>query len=282
MKKFLFVISILIIIFIITLNCTYATTISITEDNFKEHLDSITGNTNLTTMDKDNKTITINASNTIINYNFNNNPTFTLNLNFNNQMSESECTTEHEKVYLLLTMLQSIADYFGIEKNSTLSYYFNKTTLQENINNIVNVTNSSANFTNAIDYAKNIFNEEAILQDQLFTLSSKKSSETSDYYNVELVLTVNIDADFSQITQNSQNTPTDTILNSASNSIENYKEAQANEDAALSKLENALSENNITSLPQTGLSLVYAIPLLAAIALLIIFIIKLKKYNNIK
>ena len=150
-------------------------------------------------MDKDNKTITVKASNTVIKYDFSSNPKFTLNLSFTNSMTKEECVREHKKEALLSSMFSTIGDYFNLDKYSSLSYYTDKFTAQNNGENIIKLPDElSLNYTNAIDYAKQRFDTDVDIQDELFTFTSRKTNESSTNYEVELILTIDTSKDFIQ------------------------------------------------------------------------------------
>ena len=226
MKKIFLLSFILVLIIVVASKFFLATTISVTEDNFKEHFNKVIGDTKdaLSTMDKNNKTITVSASNTVIKYDFNSNPKFTLKLSFTNSMTKEECVREHKKEALLSSMFSAIGDYFNLNKYSSLSYYTARFTAQNNGENIIKLPDElSLNYTNAIDYAKQRFDTDVNIQDELFTFTSRKTNESSTNYEVELVLIVNTDVDFTKPVSKYNHALQNSIIDAGKKALENYK-----------------------------------------------------------
>lgn len=300
MKKILLTSIILTLIILMTSNYLLATTISVTEDNFKEHFTKVIGDTKgtLSTMDKNNKTITITASNTIIKYDFSSEPKFTLNLIFTNSMTKAECIREHKKEALLSTMFYTIGDYFNLEKYACLSYYTDRFTAQNNGENIIKIPDeSSLSYTDAIDYAKQRFDTDINIQDELFTFTSKKINESSTNYEVEMVLTTNINNDFTQPISNYNGAMQNAIIDAASKAVEEQEKELAREEEALKDFEEKMNNNNSLqtipdaskqsnsknkSLPQTGTNVMSFIAIIVLSIILILLSIFNFRNKNIK
>lgn len=289
MKK-IFLVSFLVLIILATSNYVLATTISVTEDNFREHFNKVIGDTQdtLSTMDKNNKTITVTASNTVIKYDFSNNPKFTINLSFTNSMTKEKCIREHDKLYLLSTMFSTIGDYYNLDKQSSSGYYIDKFTAQNNGKNIIKTPDEvSSNYTNAIDFAKQWFDTEVNIKDELFTFTSKKTNESSTNYEVELVLIVNTDVDFTEPVSKYNSTLQNSVIGAGKKALENYENENSaeKEEKALKDAEERInnykpsqttasskqSTSKNSSLPQTGSDIIsfITIIILAVISILL-------------
>lgn len=289
MKK-IFLVSFLVLIILATSNYVLATTISVTEDNFREHFNKVIGDTQdtLSTMDKNNKTITVTASNTVIKYDFSNNPKFTINLSFTNSMTKEKCVREHDKLYLLATMFSTIGDYYNLDEYSSSGYYIDKFTAQNNGENIITTPDEvSSNYTNAIDFAKQWFDTEVNIKDELFTFTSKKTNESSTNYEVELVLIVNTDVDFTEPVSKYNSTLQNSVIGAGKKALENYENENSaeKEEKALKDAEERInnykpsqttasskqSTSKNSSLPQTGSDIIsfITIIILAVISILL-------------
>lgn len=293
MKKIFLISLIFVLIILVVPNYVSATTISITEDNFKERFNKVMNDTNdvLSVLDKENDTITMKSNNAVVKYDFNDNPKFTLNLKFESSMNKEQCVRQHERQQLLSRMFATVGDYYNIDKYKSFVYYASKFTSENNGDKIANPPSEfTLNFTNAIDYAKQYFDKDVNIQDELFTFSCKKTNETPTSYELELVLITNINADFVQTISNDSNSVQNSITNGASNAIDNYEKDNANEEKALeyaqkwmdnynpsettsTSSKQSTSKNN--SLPQTGTNIISFI----AIILLAIISILLSIYN---
>lgn len=280
MKKIIMINILLIIILSMFFYVVFAANINITEDNFKENLNTVMGDSNntLSKMNKENKTITFLARNIVIKYDLNNNPAFTTELNFNNKMTQKECNEEQKKIALLLPLFQTVSNYFKIDKYSALKYYVEKSESQVNVKKLMNYDSdkSQSSFTNAISFAKDLLDKDINFSDSLFTIQTKKIEETADNYKAVITLTVNIEADFS-ILNNYSYSPSDTIIGSAQNAIGKYEQKQE-------KSNELNTVNNIKNIPQTGknielVDILKMIVILSSISILII-IFNWKKYKK--
>ena len=287
MKKVLIISFLIFAILISFLGSTYAA-ITVTEETLEnsfakfiaesENNSDSTGMTDdLSTMsiDKDAKQITFTDGEYtyVINYDLSDKPTFTVDLSFTNEMSKEECETENSKPTILMITFMLVSDIAGIEFKDSMLYAFSK---------IFEVyssdTTSSAEFTNAIDYAKSIYdNINETFTDDLFTWTHTKISETSDEYNVQSTIIINNDADFSIMNGYADKT-FGGITNSITNSLQNYT----------STLQQSVDNITETSnkLPQTGnffdlKDALYLICITSSIVLIFI-VFKSVKYRNIK
>ena len=293
MKKILTIILLLITILICLYSKSYAV-ITITEDSFQKSVTKILDpNNTLFKIDRENDTITGLARNFVVKYNFDNNATFTLDFDFNNQMTEQQCVAKYQCISFMVSMFQVVSDYFEIDKNVALSYYVDKTNTQEDVKKLtesIRIGESIDNFTNAVNYAKTIFDKNVSFSDSLFTIESKKLEETAENYKAQVVFVVNLDGDFSQMDTTNEST-TDSIISSTQNALDNYKDAQEDENKKLENYINSTNEKEVinnsnkniskSTLPQTGILNIVEVLLVLSILFSIVFAIKYISYKKI-
>lgn len=245
-RKHLLIIGIIIFLLIVVL-LSFARKLDvndskiITEESFQKAITKTIDPINaLTKMDTEKDTITILASNTIINYNFNKNAQFDIELNFNNKMSKEECLTEFKKFYGLIGVFPAVTDHFSISEKDSSYYIANKIAINEKIKL---ATSNSYNFTNAIQYAKDIFNGGININDTVFNISSKKVKETAESYKAKIILTVDLSSNFAVM--NGTYASDTGILDAAQNAMDKYNQAQEqdNIENKLNEYENQLNSN---------------------------------------
>jgi len=198
----------------------------ITEESFQKAITKTIDPINaLTKIDTEKDTITILASNTTINYNFNKNAQFDIELNFNNKMSKEECVNEFKKFYGLIGVFPAVTDHFSISEQDSSYYIANKIATNKKIEL---ATSKSYNFTNAIQYAKDIFDGGININDTVFNISSKKVKETSESYKAKIILTVDLSSNFAVM--NGTYASDTSILDAAQNALDQYKEQNKGEE----------------------------------------------------
>ena len=300
MKKSLIISFFIFLVLISSFNMSFAT-VTVTEDSFQQSVTKILDpNNTLFKMDRENDTLTGLARNFVIKYNFDNNPTFTFDFDFNKEMTEQQCVAKRQCISFLLSMFQVVSDHFEIDENVARSYYVDKTNSQEDVKKLtesVLIGSSIENFTNAIDYAKTIFDKNVSFSDYLFTIESRKIEETADNYKAQVVFTVNLSGDFSQM--NNSNTDTeDPIISHAQNALNEYKNTAEKENQLLQEYIDSMNEKNNTkdniknnsnvsnkntsknNLPQTGITNYIEILLVLSVVACVIFTIKFVNYKK--
>jgi len=244
MKKY-FITGILICIFLISFLATNVLAVTVAEDSFRKSLTNTIDPVNsLVKMDTENDIITIVASNGKIKYDFSGNPKFTIDLDFNKNMTEEECIKEFKEFYGLVNMFPVVADHFSIDDNQAQTYFIGKMNENEKIKKIP--TRSIENYTNAINFAKEMFDTDINLSDNLFSIKSNKVSETADTYKAQITLTVDLNGDFSKLKDDAleyEKEQSDAILNAAQNAANKYQETLKKEEEALNKYQNNTSSS---------------------------------------
>ena len=278
MKK-IFIISFLIFTMLLCcFNTTYAA-ITVTEESLQKSFDKYaTSSENKETsasmeIDKTNKVITLTSEEDsyTMNYDLSGKPTFSIDLSFNKSMTKEDWETEASKPSLLMTIFVLIADLEEIDFTDSMTYIMSSA--------FKNLTSDqptdTSNITNAIEYAKLTYDKENPIKDTLFTLTTKKISETNDEYKAQATLVVNNDADFSII-----NGSTDELMQNISNSINQSVTNMVEQQEKVNKVTNSLNK-----LPQTGnfFNLRDSLVIICIISSIFLLIIALKdiKYKNI-
>ena len=140
------------------------------------------------TLNEDNNTIDITAGGSTYTSDYeltSNESIFKINLSFNSGMSQNEWLLEFNKLVNmnLLYTLSNNRNSVNYEKSVT---YFN-----EIIDNNIDI---SSDYSTAIEFAKNIFDNKLNIQSKRLSITSETVNSTSDEYNVLVTLTVtNID-----------------------------------------------------------------------------------------
>ena len=183
-------------------------------------------------LNKENKTIEINDSvnQYSVEYDLSNEkPVFKTTLEFDNNMSKKQWEQEYYKLKNLNLIFASVADTNGAVFDKSISYY----------NDVIskNITNSDQIYTSAIDYAEDMFKKELNIQDELFSITTKKINTDDNKYKTELTLTINKNGDYSPIKPNENNNDNNLDNNTSDENI------ITNDD---------ISVENSNTIPQAG------------------------------
>ncbi len=165
------------------------------------------------------------------------NPTFKTTLTFDNTMDEEQWKQEYSNIRNLNLVFAAIANSNNIDFDKSTAYF----------NNILfeNNPNYFTKSTNAVDYAKEIFEEELNIQDDLFTLTTVKISETENEYKTQVTLTIKSNANFNTINPNTSN-PDDSNKDS-NNNVNNSTGTNTNTNTNINNNTNTNTNTNINT-----------------------------------
>lgn len=210
---------------------------------------------------------------------------FKTDLVFEKTMSKKQWEQEYTNLKNLNLAFATIADINGADFEKSISYY----------NRYVSksLKSSSETYSNAIEYAKDMFSKEIDVQDDLFTVTTSKISSSEDEYKTQVVLTVNNDGDFSDLKSITSDDTTDNtnenIVDNNNTTIDNNNDTSIDTNIDKENENNNNSNNNNSNkeeftnstFPQAGIffSLKNLLQIIIFVAVIIVayLIIKEKK-----
>ena len=160
---------------------------------------------------------------------------FKTTLTFNNTMNKEQFKEEYSNIRNLNLIFGAIANGQDVGLDSSTQYF----------NNVLskNISSSSQEFTNAVKYAKEMFDEGLNIKDDLFMLTTSKISENEDEYKTEVTLTISNNVNFDSIKDSNPNDSSNNNNNSTD------KNVNINTNNGNSTVNNYINNNK---LPQTG------------------------------
>lgn len=330
--KRIILITLIVLLLSISFTNIYATAIVVTKENLNESFQDISDRISWIKFTVSDNTITINideerdniGEDYVLNYDLTSNPTFIYEMQIEKGMSYDDFEKTTGRIYLPMFAYIAVANIQGIDFSTGEDYFYDtfsdsfSTTGQykivDDINDNVNKDESDSNIIYTSEFGEKVIEYVTTEFKNKQTISDSSNDINSYLHTIELkditdnscklvfTLTINMDADFSKISNpdfddndsssdnnnsnDNNNSSNNDNSNDDNNSSDNDNSNDDNNSSDNDKSNNTTSTDTTTAtsnIPQTGINnIAFYIAITFTLITSIVIKIKLKKYKRLK